>query len=111
MQECDVQIWGEVSSFGYYFVRSLGISAGEDDVTWFMLCETEYRGLANTSGACNDQRCCSWTQDCDTPPVTNMFLPARLGMSVSGLNCTPLGLIARPDMIDDNDEVWMPFSN
>ena len=28
-----------------------------------------------------------------------MFLPARLGMSVSGLKCTPLGLIARPDML------------
>jgi len=59
LQECDVQVWGEFSSFGNYFVRSLGISAGEDDVTWFMLCEAEYRSLANASGACSGQKCCS----------------------------------------------------
>lgn len=57
LQECDVQVWGVVLSCGYYFVRSLGVPAGENDVARVMLCEAEDRSLANASGACSGQKC------------------------------------------------------
>jgi hypothetical protein len=50
LQKGDTKLWGYLLSFAYYFIRSLSIPAGEDDMVRIMLRKAEYRSLANASG-------------------------------------------------------------